>query len=197
MKVKKYKEKYSDKVNKNLAKKNKDFSWIIRITIAAFLITLLFSLATENVLPYSNTFISILIIIIFIILGVLFDMIGIAVTVATPKTFNSMATKNVRGSRACINLIKKASKVSSFCNDVIGDICGILSGSAGVTVALTISKEFNLNLLVVTIVITSIIGALTIGGKAMGKNVAINKSNEILYKFAEFLMIFNKKLDSK
>ena len=197
MKVKKYKEKYSDKVNKNLAKKNKDFSWIIRITIAAFLITLLFSLATENVLPYCNTVISVLIIIIFIILGVLFDMIGIAVTVATPKTFNSMATKNVRGSRACINLIKKASKVSSFCNDVIGDICGILSGSAGVTVALTISKEFNLNLLVVTIVITSIIGALTIGGKAMGKNVAINKSNEILYKFAEFLMIFNKKLDSK
>ena len=197
MKVKKYKEKYSDKVNKNLAKKNKDFSWIIRITIAAFLITLLFSLATENVLPYCNTVISVLIIIIFIILGVLFDMIGIAVTVATPKTFNSMATKNVRGSRACINLIKKASKVSSFCNDVIGDICGILSGSAGVTVALTISKEFNLNLLVVTIVITSIIGALTIGGKAMGKNVAINKSNEILYKFAEFLMFFNKKLDSK
>lgn len=197
MKVKKYKEKYSDKVNKNLAKKNKDFSWIIRITIAAFLITLLFSLATENVLPYCNTVISVLIIIIFIILGVLFDMIGIAVTVATPKTFNSMATKNVRGSRACINLIKKASKVSSFCNDVIGDICGILSGSAGVTVALTISKEFNLNLLVVTIVITSIIGALTIGGKAMGKNVAINKSNEILYKFAEFLLIFNKKLDSK
>ena len=58
-------------------------------------------------------------------------MIGIAVTVATPKTFNSMATKNVRGARACINLIRKASKVSSFCNDVIGDICGILSGSAG------------------------------------------------------------------
>ncbi len=197
MKIKKYKEKYSDKVNKNTSRKKKDYSWIIRITIAAFFISLAFSFITENTLPYSNTFISILIIIIFIILGVIFDMIGIAVTVAEPKTFNSMATKNVKGSRACINLIKKASKVSSFCNDVIGDICGILSGSAGVTVALTISKQYNINLLMVTIVITSLIGALTIGGKAMGKNVAINKANEILYKFAEILMIFNKKLDSK
>ena len=38
-----------------------------------------------------------------------------------------------------------------------------------------------------------LISALTIGGKAMGKSFAINKSDIILYGFAKFVSTFYKK----
>jgi hypothetical protein len=37
-----------------------------------------------------------------------------------------------------------------------------------------------------------IISALTIGGKAIEKAIAMNKSNEILYKFSYFISLFVK-----
>jgi CBS domain containing-hemolysin-like protein len=120
-------------------------------------------------------------------------MIGIAVTVADLKTFNSMATKRIKGASLGVKLIKNASKVSSFCNDVIGDICGIISGSTGVSIAIVISEKLNVSLLLVTLLITAVIAALTIGGKAMGKSFAMNRSNSILYLFVRVLSIFYRK----
>ena len=120
-------------------------------------------------------------------------MIGISVTVADLKTFNSMATKKVKGATLAVKLIKNADKVSSFCNDVIGDICGIISGSTGVSVAIIVANKFDISLLLVTLLITALIAAMTIGGKAIGKSFAINKSNSILYKFVKVLSIFYRK----
>ena len=81
----------------------------------------------------------------FIGIGILFDMIGISITVADLGTFNSMATKNVRGASLGVKMIQKADKMSSFCNDVVGDICGIISGSAGVTIVALIIKLTSCN----------------------------------------------------
>lgn len=195
MKLKSFKNKYSTKVNKNLAKRKEDFNWVLKITSIAFLMTFLFSLLTESTIPNVSYIISIFIVIIFILLGILFDMLGIAVTVADPKIFNSMCTKKIPYARASLKIMKKSSKVSSFCNDVVGDICGILSGSAGVAISIALSQNFGISQFLMTLIITSLIGALTIGGKALGKSVAINESNHLLYKFASFLTFFNKNLD--
>ena len=88
---------------------------------------------------------------------------------------------------------KNADKVSSFCNDVIGDICGIISGSAGVIIATFLANTFEINIFIVTLLVTAIIAALTIGGKALGKSIAINKSNYILYEFSKLVSHFYKK----
>lgn len=120
-------------------------------------------------------------------------MIGISVTVADIKTFNSMATKRIRGASLAVKLIHNASRTSSFCNDVIGDICGIISGSAGVALANILSRSFNFNLFITSLLITAVIAALTIGGKALGKTTAMNRSTYILYQFCKILSIFYKK----
>jgi CBS domain containing-hemolysin-like protein len=120
-------------------------------------------------------------------------MIGIAITVADIKTFNSMATKQVRGAKLAVKLIQNNEKASSFCNDVIGDICGIISGSAGVALSSIIANTFNLNLFIVSLLITALIASLTIGGKAIGKATAINKSTVILFEFSKILSYFYKK----
>lgn len=195
MKIKSFKNKYDKKVKKNFWHKKGDLSWIIKIIIISFIISFGFSLTTEIVIPHLGVYASFVVVLAFIFIGILFDMIGIAVTVADKKTFNSMATKKVKGSKACLALIKNASKVSSFCNDVIGDICGILSGSAGAGIAISLANTYNYSLLLTTLLMTSIISALTIGGKALGKSYAMNKSNQILFRFAKTIMFFYKKID--
>lgn len=195
MKSKKYREKYSKKVSKRPIKDRKkiDVKWVSLISIISFFISLVFSFIGETIIPNAHIGISIFLIFSFIFLGIIFDILGISVTVAEIAVFNSMATKKVKGARLGVKFIKNAHKVSSFCNDVIGDICGIISGSTGVSVAIIISEKFNVNLLLITLLITSLIAALTIGGKAIGKSYAINNSNKILYRFVKILSIFTFK----
>lgn len=195
MKIKTYKEKYSRKVLKKKPKEKKmiDWNWIITITSLSFIISFIFSGISEALIPNINLIFAILLVLTFVAIGVIFDVIGIATTAADIKTFNSMATKKVRGAELAVNFIKKADKVSSFCNDVIGDICGILSGSGGAAISFIIAHKYQFNLFAITLIVTAILAAITIGGKAMGKTYAVNKSNLILYNFASFLSIFYKK----
>lgn len=182
---------YSEKVKKDsrILHFDKDVMWIIEITLMAFSFSFVLSAFSDVIISKSAAIVSLIVLLLFIFLGILFDMVGVATTIADPKVFNSMAAKKVRGSKTALKFIKKSSQVSSFCNDVIGDICGILSGSAGVTIALAISQEFNINLMLTNLITTSLIAALTIGGKAVGKSYAINKSNRILYAFSKFIEI--------
>lgn len=167
-----------------------NYKWILKIVLIAFIISIIFSLISEVAIPNLNIYLSILLALLFIFLGVIFDMIGVAVTTADEAVFNSMASKKRKGAKTAIWLKKNADKVSSFCNDVIGDICGIISGSTGAVIAINISSKFNTNQIFTTVIVMSIISAITIGGKALEKTYAINKSNKIVYKFASILSIF-------
>lgn len=174
-------------------KKNKrivDIKWILKITLLAFILSIGFSFLCEMALPKVDLLIEILLIFLFILLGVLFDMVGVSVTSADIEPFNSMSSRKVRGAKTAVRLIQKADKVSSFCNDVIGDICGIVSGSAGAIVAVSLSNHFSVSPLITTLITTACIASLTIGGKALGKGYAVNKNNIILYKFAKFISRF-------
>lgn len=171
----------------------KDFKWIVTITLVAFVITILFSLGSQSILEEVNIVVGIIIIFVFILLGVLFDIIGVAVQSSQEESFHAMASKKVRGAKTAKKMLKNSDKVSSFCNDVIGDICGIVSGSAGLVVALEISNKLGCSQTVVTLLTTSIIAALTIGGKALGKGFAVNESEYIVSKVTKFLNIFDKK----
>ncbi|MEG0025694.1 MAG: hypothetical protein RR847_03750 [Bacilli bacterium] len=178
-------------------KQKSNLRWILNITIAAFFISLFFSFSSETIIPNVNIIIGIILVIIFIFLGILFDMIGIAVTAADEAPFHSMSSRKIKSANVAVVFKKNADKVSSFCNDVIGDICGIISGSAGVIIASKLSIITNVDILIVTLVITAIIASLTIGGKAIGKHAAINNSNIILYEFAKTVAIFYQPKNKK
>lgn len=177
-----------EKINKNKT----EWKWIIRITLIAFMISFLFSFTSEMIIPNVNIIVGTLLLILFILLGVLFDMIGVAVTAADEKPFHSMNSRKVKGADIAVKFKKNANKVSSFCNDVVGDICGVISGSAGAIIALSLSNLLHIDKFMITLLVTSVIAALTIGGKAIGKSYAINKSNLILYQFAKTISYFYK-----
>ena len=136
-----------------------------------------------------NVFLSTIILFIFIGLGVVFDIIGVAVTAADEKPFHSMSARKMKVGIVAVKLKKNAEKVSSICNDVIGDVCGILSGSAGAMIAANLADKIS-TFIPISLIITAIVAALTIGGKALCKGFAIAKSNVILYNFSKVLGLF-------
>jgi len=194
MKIKKYKDKYSkEPIKKDKTKKEKrDKKWIIIVTILSFVISFVMALISELIIPNAVISISIFLVLVFIFIGIIFDVIGLATSTADPKIFHSMATKKVKGSKKAIELIKNKDKVASLLNDVIGDICGVVSGSCGLAISITLAELMNTNKVLTTVIVTSIISCITIGGKAFGKAIAINNANEIVFDFAKTLNIFSK-----
>ena len=180
-------------MKKNSKKKSTvDYNWIIKIVVSSFLISVIFTLISETVIPNVGIILGSVLTLIFILLGVLFDMVGLAVATAEEAQFNSMVSKRVKGAKMALKLKKNADKVSSFCNDVVGDICGIVSGSTGAVIAIKIVEHYNFNSLIVTLIVMGIISSLTIGGKAIEKGIAMKKSNNILFNFAKILSVFVK-----
>ena len=178
---------------KELKHKEKiDKIWLIKIVLISFIVALTFAIISETIIPNVNLIFGIIILILVIFLGVLFDMIGVAVTAADIVPFNSMASRKVKGAKLAIKLKKNADKVSSFCNDVFGDICGVISGSIGVIIADSLSKIVNIDNLYLSLLVTATIASITIGAKAICKSFAINKSNIILYEFSKFISMFYK-----
>ena len=180
------------KKRENKKKEQIDKVWLIKIIIIAFFVSLILSLIASTTISNLSLILGIIITIVFIIFGIIFDIIGVAVTTADEKVFHSMNSRKVKGAALAVLFKKKADKVSNFCSDVIGDICGVVSGAAGTTIATILINKYHTDILLTGLLITAIISAITIGGRAIGKSLAINKGNIILYEFAKILSIFYK-----
>lgn len=169
------------------------FRWIIKIVLWTIIISSTVNFLSEVLLKNAKILVAFIILIIIIFIGITFDIIGVSVTAANEMPFHSMASKRLSGAKIAIKLIRNADKVSSFCNDVIGDVCGIISGSAGaIIVSKIISGTTKIFDIIITVAIGALIAAFTVAGKAIGKNYAINNSNEIILKVSKVLYFFKK-----
>ena len=122
-----------------------------------------------------------LILLAIVLLGIIFDIIGVAVTSADEKPFHSMAARKVPGSTEAIRLLRSAERVSSICNDVVGDICGVVSGSASATIAAQVLRDFDFSWpQAVSLIMSALVAGLTVGGKAIGKTFAIQSCTSIV-----------------
>jgi len=178
------------KKKEKIKKEQVNWKWIITIVCIAFIISFLLSIFANNIIPELSLVFGIIITLLFIIIGILFDIVGVSVTTAEESVFHSMNSRKVKGANVAVKFKKNAEKVSSFCCDVIGDICGVISGAAGTAITAILVTKFNTNLLITGLLVTAIISSLTIGGKAIGKSFAINKSDIILYEFAKVISNF-------
>ncbi len=171
--------------------KKTDYGWIIKTVLITFALSVTFSAVSSGVMEGVNIWIAAAILLCIVCIGILFDMIGTAVTTADEIPFHSMAAHRVRGARQAIALIGARDKVSNFCNDVIGDICGIVSGSASAVVVAYVLTAFpGGNSILISLGITGFVAALTVGGKAAGKTIAMSNCNKIVYIVATMLAVF-------
>ena len=108
---------------KKKVKSKGEWNWVIKVTILSFVLSIIFSFLSDTAASSLPIIPAIIVLALVIFIGVIFDIVGVAVTVADESEFHAKATKKVRGAKESIRLIKNASQVSNICADVIGDIC--------------------------------------------------------------------------
>lgn len=167
------------------------FKWFIIIFITTFILSITFSYISTNSLNNLELIPALLILIAVILIGVFFDIIGVAITVAKEHEFHAKATKKVQGSRASLFLIKHSAKVANICADVIGDICGVLSGAISAIITTKITADYGLDFNL-QFIMSAMVASLTVGGKALGKTLAQKESTPIVHAVGKVLSIFIK-----
>lgn len=175
-------------------KKEKKSNWIAIVFLLSFVLSIIFSGISTVIANSFPVGVLVLIIILVIGTGIIFDMVGVAVLTSKESSLHAKASKKIKGAKEAIFLLKNSTKVSSVCNDVIGDICGIVSGTLGAVLTVAIANMFNFDpkSTIITIIVTAVISAATVGFKAVFKTVATKNSDNIVFTVGKILSIFKK-----
>ena len=167
--------------------------WLAIIFVSTFALSAIFNmLSTELVENVNNIIFSVILLIVVIAVGIGFDIIGTAVTAADEVPFHAMASDKKKGAKEAIKLIKNADRVSNVCADVIGDICGVLSGATAALIATNVARMLGQNdITLTTLLVTATVTAFTVWFKGLFKQVAIKNCNKIIAGIGRFLAIFS------
>ena len=178
------------KSDPNAAKRqrNKTARWVLTIFLVTIVVSGAISLLSEMLMEVSTMAVAFVILFLIVLLGITFDVIGVAVTSADETPFHSMAARKVPGAQESLRLLRNAERVSSICNDVVGDICGVVSGSAAATIAAQViaAGEFSWPK-AVSLIMSALVAGLTVGGKAIGKTFAIGSCTKIVHSVGKMV----------
>lgn len=169
------------------------YRWAVTAFLLAVALSAVLTLASEAMLEGAGMVVALLILLAFIGLGILFDILGVAVTAADAKPFHSMAAHRVKGARQALMLLRNADRVSSVCNDVVGDICGIVSGATGAVIVTQLQNGFNMKSVLISVAVTALVSGMTIGGKALGKPFAMQQSTRVVSLAGRVLYLFRRR----
>lgn len=175
---------------KDILRKSIKFS--IGIAVITLVLAAIFSIISTFLLSGVTWGLGMLIVFVIVLIGVVFDMLGVAATAANEVPFHAMASEKVAGARQAILITRNADRFASFCNDVIGDIAGVISGTASALVIIQITYNFghveeSSFQYIISVIFTSVVAALTVGGKAFGKSMAIRFSIPIILQVGKVL----------
>ena len=172
--------------------RRKQIRWVVTIFITTIFISGIISLVSDEVMAGSSLAVAFAILLAIIFLGIIFDIIGMAVATADEKPFHSMAARKVPGAHEAIKLLRNAERVSSICNDVVGDICGVVSGSASATIAALILTNVEVGWpRGISLLMSAFVAGLTVGGKAIGKTIAVKSCISIVHAVGRIIRSLN------
>lgn len=170
--------------------------WILTVVCLSFGLSVVMSFVTSLFVESAGLLVALLSLIVLVMIGIVTDVIGTAVTSADEQPFIAMASKRILGAKQALQLIRKAERVSSILNDVVGDIVGIISGSAGSVIAVYL-VSLGMKSAIASMLITAFTSAFMIGGKAYGKGLAIANSDRIVLTVGRVMAVFAKKSKPK
>ena len=176
--------------------RNKTIRWVVGVFFATIFISGAFSFISEEIMSRSSIVVAFLILLAIVFIGIIFDVVGVAVTSADEKPFHSMAARKVPGGMEAIRLLRNAERVSSICNDVVGDICSVVAGAASATIVAQVLEHFTFSWpQVITLAMSALVAGLTVGAKAVGKTIAINSCTKIVSAVGKIIYTFRHMTD--
>ena len=168
-----------------------DWKWISMTFGLTIGISAAMSFMSNEILSAGGMVLSFIVLLAIVLIGIVFDIIGMSVTAAAEKPFHSMAAKKVPEAMVAIRLIRRAERVSSICNDVVGDICGVISGSASAVISARVVINMQPSVAsILQLMMSALVAALTVGGKAFGKSIAMNNATVIIHAAAKIIYFF-------
>lgn len=167
-----------------------NYKWILTVFLLSFFLAMFFTFIAETVISNVSLIIGIIITLIIVFIGIICDMVGVAISTVRVEPFNAMASKKIREAKTALMLIKNKDKVSSIFCDVIGDVCGVITGSTGAAIIVGIVMLTDVNSLLVSLIIMGLLSTITITGKAIGKNIAMRNSTKIIRTVSKLISIF-------
>lgn len=176
-------------------KKRSKYSWLIwgiSVFFMSFALTVVFSFITEVAVKDSAAAICVTVLLVLLVLNIGCDVLANAIISCSPESYHAMASKKIKGAKRAVTLCRNSEKLSSIFADVIGDICGIVSGAAGTALVVHIAVAGTTGELIASIGVSAAIGAFTVGGKAIFKNFAIKFNRQIVFGFAKFTTFFKR-----
>ena len=165
--------------------------WVLTVVCLSFVLSVVMSFVTSVFVESAGLLVALLSLIVLVLIGIVSDVIGTAVTSAVEQPFIAMASKRITGAKQALRLIRKAERVSSVLNDVVGDIVGIISGSAGAVIAIYLT-QVGVQSAVASALTTALTSAFMIGGKAYGKGLAIDNSGAIVLAVGRLMALFER-----
>lgn len=164
--------------------------WTIIVVVLSFILSVTFSFITSVAMQSLTISFAFLLLFLIIAVNILFDMVGTAVQSAEEKPFHSLASRKVPGARESISVIRHAPQLANMCCDVIGDIAGIISGATTTLIVTELVAKFQLTGMLPGLILTGLVGALTIGGKAMSKGISMQNGNSIVFIVGKLMYFF-------
>lgn len=193
-----------DNTDENLSKeiKNKKknrkgmpgwLAWGLSVLAISFLLTVIFSFLTEVSIKGSPVYVCIIVLVVLLVLNIGCDLLANAIITCDADAFHSMASNKIKGAKRAVAFCRNATKLGSIFADIIGDICGIVSGAAGTALVVYIAANGGKTIeLIASIGVSAVIGAVTVGGKAIFKHFAMKYNKQIVFAFAKFTTFFKK-----
>jgi len=158
--------------------------------LLAFLAAAAVAWVSQSAMRHTGLAIAFVVLIFIVLIGVLADAVGTAVTAADETPFHAMAAKRVTGARHALWMVRNADRVSHFFGDIVGDIAGTIGGAAAASIAL---RGFDLFPVLppptgervhdlFDILAIAFVSALAVGGKSVGKALALAHSTTIVHR---------------
>lgn len=173
--------------------------WSVLIFIVTFALAAVFSVVSTSMLEGVGWGIGMVIVLLLVLIGVFFDMMGLSAAAAKETPFHAMASEKVAGAKQAIAIVRNADRFSNFCNDVIGDMTGVISGSATAIVVTNLLYSMDADSAVIktvtSVVFTGLVSALTVGGKALGKSFAIHYATPIVLLIGKCFYVLETKFN--
>ncbi|MDR3288667.1 MAG: hypothetical protein LBT22_04505 [Peptococcaceae bacterium] len=178
-----------------MGRKRKTKSW--KHTLFIFLLTFftatVVSGASIVLLNHTKPWVAALVLLIVVFLHVVFDTVGTASTAATEPPHHARAAKKIYGAKQSIMLVKNADVVSTFTNDIVGDVTSTLGGAMAATIVLSLIREYprmSAYEVSVNTLMLALVASLTVAGKALGKTLAIQRADHIIGIVGRIMAMF-------
>ncbi|MBX5477297.1 MAG: hypothetical protein IRZ18_09285, partial [Clostridia bacterium] len=152
----------------------------LSLGVLGFVIAVGVGLPSEELVARIPPGLAVPLVLFIIVVAVLLDMLGVAVTAADPVPFHAKASKREPGARQGLYLIQRADRVASIAMDITGDVTAAVAGAATVAIIAELAKGLHVPHTVLNALGIGIITFLFIGGKAFVKGYSIRNANAIV-----------------